>query len=159
VTQEMPEEVDVTFRSTIQLNGKTATGIPVPTEVIEALGGGKRPKVRATVNGYTYRTSVVAWGDGYMMSFSSEQREASGLEAGAEVEVDLALDTAPREVTVPADLAAALDAEADAKRFFETLSYSNQRWHVLSIEGAKAADTRQRRIDKSIAMLREGRAR
>lgn len=147
------------FRSTIQLNGKTATGIPVPTEVVEELGGGKRPKVRATVNGYEYRTSVVAWGGGYMMSFSSEHREASGLEAGAEVDVDLALDTAPRAVDVPEDFAAALNAEPDAKRFFETLSYSNQRWHVLSIEGAKAAETRQRRIDKSIAMLREGRAR
>ncbi len=89
------------FRSTIQLNGKTATGIPVPTEVVEELGGGKRPKVRATVNGYAYRTSVVAWGDDYMMSFSSEHREASGLEAGAEVDVDLALDTAPRAVDVP----------------------------------------------------------
>jgi hypothetical protein len=149
----------VSFSSTIQLNGKTATGIPVPAEVVEELGGGKRPKVRATVNGYEYRTSVVAWGDGYMMSFSSEHREASGLEAGAEVDVELALDTAPREVDLPEDFQAALSAEPDAQRFFETLSYSNKRWHVLSIEGAKAAETRRRRIDKSIAMLRAGRAR
>jgi uncharacterized protein YdeI (YjbR/CyaY-like superfamily) len=79
--------------------------------------------------------------------------------AGDTVDVDMELDTAPREVSVPADLAAALDAEPAARRTFDDLSYSNRSWHVLSIEAAKTDETRQRRIDKSVATLREGRAR
>jgi Bacteriocin-protection, YdeI or OmpD-Associated/Domain of unknown function (DUF1905) len=147
------------FRATIQRNGKTATGIPVPKEVVEDLDAGKRPKVRVTIGGYAYRSSVAAWGDGFMLPLSAEHREGAGVAAGDEVDVTLEADTAPREVDVPPDFAAALALEPQAKAFFEGLSYSNQRWHVLSIEGAKAAETRQRRIDKSIAMLREGRAR
>ena len=147
------------FRATIQLNGKTATGIPVPAEVIEDLGKGKRPPVHVTVGGHTYRSTVAAYGDVFMLPLSAENREAAGVAAGDEVDVDLELDTQPREVEVPPDFAEALAAEPEAKRFFESLSYSQQRWHVLSIEGAKAAETRQRRVDRSIAMLRDGRAR
>jgi hypothetical protein len=147
------------FRSTVQLNGKTATGIPVPATVVDDLGAGKRPKVLVTVGGHTYRSSVAAWGDGYMLPFAAEHRDATGLAAGDAVDVKIELDAAPREVDVPLDFATALNAAPKAKTFFESLSYSNQRWHVLSIEGAKAAETRQRRIVKSIAMLSEGRAR
>jgi len=86
-------------------------------------------------------------------------REGAGVAGGDTVDVDIELDTAPREVTVPPDFAAALKRQPDAKRFFDGLSYSNQQWHVLSIEGAKTPETRQRRIDKSVDMLREGRAR
>lgn len=149
----------MTFRATIQQNGKTATGIPVPPEVVEGLGSGKHPKVRATIGDYSYRSSVAAWGDRFMLPLSAEHRQGAGVEAGDEVEVGLELDTAPREVDVPPDFAKALRAEPAAKAFFAGLSYSNQRWHVLSIEGAKAAETRQRRIEKSVSMLREGRAR
>jgi hypothetical protein len=147
------------FRATIQLNGKTATGIPVPAEVVEDLGKGKRPPVHVTVGGHTYRSTVAAYGDVFMLPLSAENREAAGVAAGDEVDVDLELDTQPREVEVPPDFAEALAAEPEAKLFFEDLSYSQQRWHVLSIEGAKSAETRQRRVDRSIAMLREGRAR
>lgn len=147
------------FRATIQLNGKTATGIPVPAEVVDDLGKGKRPPVHVTVGGHTYRSTVAAYGDVFMLPLSAENREAAGVAAGDEVDVDLELDTHPREVEVPPDFAEALAAEPEAKRFFEDLSYSQQRWHVLSIEGAKSAETRQRRVDRSIAMLREGRAR
>ncbi len=146
------------FRTTILLEGKTATGFQVPADVVEALGQGKRPPVLVTINGYTYRSTVAAYTDVYMLPLAGEHRTAAGLSAGDEIEVELTLDTAPRTVEVPADLAAALDAEPAARTFFDGLSYSKQRWHVLSVEGAKTAETRQRRIDKSVAMLREGRA-
>jgi hypothetical protein len=146
------------FRATILLNGKTATGIPVPADVVAELGKGKRPPVLATIGPHTYRSTVAAYGDGFMLPLSAENREAAGVEAGDEVSVQLELDTEPREVTVPPDFASALAGEPDAKRFFDGLSYSQKRWHVLSIEGAKTAETRQRRIDKSIGLLRQGKA-
>lgn len=147
------------FRATIRLEGKTATGIPVPAEIVHRLGKGKRPPVRVTVGAHTYRSTVAAWGDVFMLPLSGENREAAGVAAGEEVDVDVELDTEPRTVEVPTDFAEALDAEPETKRFFEGLSYSRQRWHVLSIDGARSAETRQRRIDKSMGMLREGRAR
>ena len=145
------------FRTTIQLEGKTATGFRVPPEVVAALGGGKRPAVTVTIGGHTYRSTVAAYGDVFMLPLAAEHRSAAGVAAGDEVEVELAPDTAPREVEVPADLAAALAAEPEARAFFDGLSYSNRRWFVLSVEGAKAPETRQRRVDKAVAMLREGR--
>lgn len=147
------------FRTTIQQSGKTATGIQVPDEVVEALGSGKRPAVKVTLNGYTYRSTVAVLGGAYMVGVSAEHRAGAGVAGGDEVDVDIELDTAPREVTVPADFAAALDAEPEARRTFDGLSYSKKSWHVLQVSGAKTDETRQRRIDKSIAVLREGRAR
>jgi hypothetical protein len=144
------------FKTTIQLEGKTATGFRVPVTVVEAFGRGKRPPVTVTINGYTYRSTIAAYGDVYMLPLAAEHREAAGVTAGEEIEVDLELDTAPREVDVPADLAAALAAAPDAKRAFEALSYSNKRRITLAVEGAKAAETRRRRIEKSIADLQTG---
>jgi uncharacterized protein YdeI (YjbR/CyaY-like superfamily) len=95
----------------------------------------------------------------YMVSLSAEHRAGAGVEGGDEVDVDIELDTTPRVVTVPDDFAAALGAEPAARRTFDALSYSNQSWHVLQIEGAKSDETRQRRIAKSIDALREGRPR
>jgi hypothetical protein len=146
------------FRSTVILGGKTATGIEVPTEIVEALGSGKRPAVTVTINGHSYRSTVASMGGKFLLPVSAEQRENTGVAAGDDVEVDVELDTEPRVVTVPADFAAALAADAEAKRFFEGLSYSHQRRHVLAVEGAKAAETRQRRIGKAVEMLREGRS-
>jgi hypothetical protein len=147
------------FRTTILQGDKTATGFRVPDEVVEALGAGKRPKVLVTIRGYTYRNSVAVMGGEYMIGVSAENRAGAGVAGGDEVDVDIELDTAPREVTVPADFATALDAEPDARRTFESLSYSNKSWHLLQIEGAKTDETRQRRIAKSVAALREGRPR
>jgi hypothetical protein len=147
------------FRTTILQSGKTATGIQVPAEVVEALGSGKRPAVRVTINGYTYRSTVAVMGGAYMVGVNAEHRAAAGVAGGDEVDVEMELDTAPREVTVPADLAAALEAEPDARRTFDGLSYSNKSWHVLQIAGAKTDETRQRRIAKSVAVLKQGRAR
>jgi Bacteriocin-protection, YdeI or OmpD-Associated/Domain of unknown function (DUF1905) len=147
------------FRTTILGTGKNAAGMEIPDEVVAALGKGKRPPVRITINGYTYRNTVAVMGGVYMVGVSSEHRAAAGLAAGDEVDVDIELDTAPREVAVPADFAAALDADPAARQTFDALSYSNRSWHVLSIDGAKTEETRQRRIEKSIATLHEGRPR
>ncbi len=145
------------FRTKVELGGKTATGIQVPPEIVAGLGAGKKPAVLVTINSYTYRSTVATMGGVFMLPVSAEVRERAGVAAGDEVEVTLELDTAPREITVPPDLAAALDGEPEAKRFFDRLSYSNKRRIVEPIGDAKTAETRQRRIDKAIANLREGR--
>jgi hypothetical protein len=151
--------IDMRFRTTIQQSGKTATGIQVPDEVVEALGSGRRPAVKVTINGYTYRNTVAVVGGVYMVGVSAEHRAGAGVAGGDEVDVDVELDTAPREVAVPADFAAALDAEPNARSTFDGLSYSNKSWHVLQVTGAKTDDTRQRRIAKSVDLLKQGRAR
>jgi len=148
----------VKFRATVLQSGKTATGIEVPESVVEALGSGKRPAVRVTLNGYTYRNTIAVMNGVFMLSVSSDVRQQSGVRAGDEVDVEVELDTAPREVSVPADVVAALEQEPDAKRVFDGLSYSNKLRIVLAIDGAKTAETRQRRIASSIANLRQGRA-
>jgi hypothetical protein len=147
------------FRTTILQTGKTAAGIRVPEEVVIALRSGKRPAVRVAINGFTYRSTVAVMGGVYMVSLSAENRAGAGVVGGDEVDVDMELDTAPREVALPADFTAALDAEPDARKTFDGLSYSNKSWHTLQVTGAKTDETRQRRIDKSVEMLREGRAR
>jgi hypothetical protein len=145
------------FHATLLLNGKTATGIQVPDDVVAALGSSKKPPVRVTIRDTTYRTTVAVVGEAFMIPISEEIRKKAGIAAGDELEVEIEPDLEPREVTVPPDLADALAQDVDAKRFFEGLSYSNKRRFVLSIEDAKTAETRQRRILKAITMLREGR--
>lgn len=145
------------FRASIELHGKTATGIVVPPEVVESLQAGKRPPVRVTINGHTYRSTVAPMAGEYRLPVSAEHRSSSGVEVGDEVEVEIELDTQAREVEVPPELREALDRDADAKRCFDGLSYSNKQRIVLSIEGAKTSETRLRRITKAISELREGR--
>lgn len=123
-----------------------------------ALGAGKRPPVRVTIRGYTYRNTVAVMEGRYMISVSAEVREKAGVAGGEEVDVDLELDTEKREVEVPEDLAAALKRDPEACRFFDGLSYSNKRRLVMAIDAAKAADTRSRRIEKTVANLHDGRA-
>lgn len=147
------------FRATIELGGKTATGIRIPPEVVESLGAGKAPPIRVTIRGHTYRSTVARRGDRYLVGVSAQNREGAGVVAGDEVDVDIELDTEPREITVPPDFADALDADAHVRRFFDGLSYSQKQWYVLPIGEAKKPETRRRRIDKAIGMLREGRKR
>ena len=147
------------FRTTILQSGKTATGIEVPPEVVEALGAGKRPAVSVTINGFTYRSTIAVMGGAYMVGVNADNRAGAGVAGGDEVDVDIELDAAPREVEVPDDFAAALAAEPKAQATFDGLSYSNRSWHVLSINGAKTDETRQRRIAKSVESLKAGRPR
>jgi hypothetical protein len=146
------------MRARIQSNGKTATGIQVPAQVVEGLGSSKRPPVRVTINGYTYRTSIGSMGGVFMLPVTAEVRGSAGVASGDMVDVNIELDTEPREVTLPPDFKRALARDASAKRYFHGLSYSNKRRFVIPIEGAKTAETRQRRIAKAVSTLRESRS-
>jgi hypothetical protein len=147
------------FRTTILQSGATATGIRIPPEIVEGLGAGRRPPIRVTINGYTYRSTIAVMGGDYMVGINADNRAAAGVKGGDEVDVDVELDTAPREITVPPELAAALDVDPAARATFDALSYSNKSWHVLQVTGAKTDQTRERRIAKSIAALRAGKPR
>jgi hypothetical protein len=147
------------FRAKMLTAGKTALGFQIPPDVVEALGAGKRPPVLVTINGYTYRNTVAVYGGVYMIGVSAENRAQAKVKGGDEVSVDLELDTAPREVDVPPELQAALDADPAAKATFEKLSYSNKSWHALQVTGTKNPETRARRIEKNVAALREGNVR
>ena len=141
------------FTTTLEAAGRTATGLEVPAEVVEALGAGKRPKVAVTLRGHTYRTSIGVMGGRSLIPVSAEVRAASGVAAGDRVEVEVVVDDAPREVVVPEDLVSALAAEPGAAPAFAALSYSLQRRHVLAVEGAKAAETRARRVAAVVAAV------
>jgi hypothetical protein len=145
------------FRTTILGGDKTAAGIEIPPEVVEALGSGKKPPVRVTMNGFTYRSSIATVSGVFMVGVTNDFRKESGLAAGDEVDVDIEVDTEKREVVVPPDFAAALDGDPEARRFFDGLSYSNKRRFTMPIDDAKTPETRQRRIDKAVATLHEGR--
>jgi len=121
------------------------------------LRAGKKPAVVVTINGHTYRSTVATVDGRPMIGVSAENRSAAGIEGGAEIEVGLEHDTAPRTVEVPADFAVALAPHPEARAFFDGLNYSERRWFVLGIEDAKTPETRQRRIDKAVERLRSGR--
>ena len=131
---------------------KDATGIEIPEEVITALGKGKKPPVKVTLNGYTYRTTVAVMGGKFLIPLSAEHRNAAGVQGGDVVEVTIELDTEPRTVTVPDDLAQAL-SEAGATAAFDALAYSVRKEHVRQVESAKTAETRSRRIARIVANL------
>ena len=146
------------FAATIELGGKTATGFAVPSEIVEGLAGGKRPPVAVTIGGHTYRSTIAVMSGRFMIPLSAENRQAAGVAAGDKVEVDIELDTHPRVLEVPDDLAAAIAADAAAQSFWASLSYSRRRRIVLSVEGAKTSETRSRRILKSVTDLRDHKA-
>ena len=137
--------------------GKTATGVEVPAEIVAGLGTSKKPPVRVTINGYTYRSTIATMGGKFMLPVSAEVRANAGIAGGDTVEVEIELDDQPREVEVPKDLSEALNINKAAGEFFGGLSYSNKRRIVLAIEGAKTAETRERRIVKSVELLASGK--
>ena len=148
-----------TFRAELLQSGKTTAGFEVPEEIVTKLRGGGHPKVVVRIGGYEFRTSIARMGEQYMLGVSNERRAESGIAPGETHDVEVTLDTAPREVELPEDLASALAADAEAKIFFDTLSYSKQSWHVLKVLEAKTPETRARRVRTSVEMLRDGRAR
>lgn len=144
---------EVSFAAVVLSTGKTSAGIVVPPEIVESLGAGKKPKVFVTLNDYSYRSSIAMMSGDYMIPVSNEVRSASGLSAGESVTVRLRVDTEERVLEIPLDFQVALEANPVAAERFGKLSYSNKRRHTMPIEAAKAADTRARRIEKSIAEL------
>lgn len=146
--------LSTTFTTTVLKDKeKNATGLPVPAEAVAALGAGKKPRVKVTLNGYTYRTSVAVVGGFFMLSLSAENREAARVKPGEAVEVTLELDSEPLIVTVPDDLAAALENAPGARAAFEALAYSRRKEYVRQVESAKAQETRERRIAGIVAKL------
>jgi hypothetical protein len=149
---------EVTFTAVLELHGKTATGIEVPADVVERLGGGRRPAVVVTFGGHSYRTTLGSMGGRVLIPVSAEHRTAAGVSAGDTLQISLAPDAAPREVELPADLAAALDAAPGLRAAFDRLSPSRRKEHVRAIVEAKKPETRDRRVTSVVDGLRDGAA-
>ena len=144
------------FRATVELHGKTATGIEVPDDVVAALGAGNRPAVTVTVGGHSYRTTATRMGGRFLIPLSAENRTAAGVAAGDEIDVDIEPDTAPRAVEVPADLAEALAKDEAAKTTFDALAFTHRKEWVRWVAEAKKAETRAARVAKTIEALHAG---
>ena len=147
----------VRFRATVELEGRTATGMHVPDDVLERLGPGRRPAVRVTVGAHTYRTTVGSMRGRAMLPLSAENRTAAGVAAGDEVEVEVAPDLEPRTVEVPEDLAARLAADPAARATFEGLAPGQRKEWVRWVNEAKRAETRADRVGKTVEALAAGR--
>src|SRR3954471_18208449 len=152
----MTDSKKLSFDTTILQIGNN-TGICVPDEVVENLGAGKKPPVNVTVNNYTYRNTIAVMGGKFMIGVSADIRSKTGIKGGDKVRVTLELDTKPREVEVPADFQRLLDKNPKAKQFFDALSYSNKQRYVLPLGQAKTEETRQRRMEKCIIDLSQGK--
>jgi hypothetical protein len=139
------------FETTIVRNGSMCF-VPVPFDPKPVFGKARAP-VRVTLNGYTYRSTIASMGDGPCVPLRRSHREAAGLEGGETLQVTLELDVQPREVALPADLAAALAASPEAREGWLALSYTHQREHVEAIEDAKRPETRFRRIERALRMV------
>lgn len=149
----------LTFRATVELGGKTATGIEVPADIVAALDAGRRPTVRVTLgpNAYSYITTIGSMGGRLMIPLSAKHRAAAGVSAGALVEVQIATDTGERDVALPGDLATALAQQPTAHAFFEGLAYSHRKEWVRWIEDAKKPQTRATRLTATLQALHAGR--
>lgn len=142
-----------TFKTTLLQGGKTATGIKIPEEIIEKLGAGKKPAVKVTINGFTYRSTVAVMGGAFMVGVSAENRAGAKVNGGDKIEVTIELDTEERVVEVPPDFQKELNKNIVAKKNFDALSYSKKKQIVWSINDAKTAETRQKRIEKGLSSL------
>ena len=131
-------------------------GLEIPPEVVAALGGGKRPRVVITINGHSWKSRVAIMRGRYLLGLSNAHRQAAGVVTGDEVEVEVEFDAEPPVVVEPADFARALDADPVARAAYDRLAYSHKREHVRAIETAKRPETRLRRIEQAVAMLRAG---
>jgi len=142
----------------VRFTAKLPEGDPlveVPFDVKEAYGRARAP-VRGTVNGTEFRTTVAVYGGRYYLGFRKELRDRAGIAPGDELTIELELDDQPREVELPAELAAALEAAPDAKQVFDKLSFTHRREYAEWVAGGKKEETRRRRLDKAVTMLREG---
>ena len=140
----------------LQATGGNTTGFKLTEAFVGELGGGGRPKVVVTMRGYEFRSSIARMGGDYWLGVSAARRADAGVRAGDQIDLEIVLDTRERTVDVPEELAVALAAEPAAKAKWDTLSFSQQRLHAESVAGAKAADTRTRRVAKVVEKLLEG---
>jgi hypothetical protein len=143
------------FTATLELHGRSATGIVVPDDVVAGLGTSKRPSVAVTINGHSYRSTIARMGGRYLLPVAAEHREAAGIAAGESVSVDVVLDEAPREVGIPDDLVGAMDDEARAA--YDALSFTYRKEWVRWVEDAKRPETRATRIAKTVEGLKAGK--
>ena len=143
------------FKTVLLTAGKTATGIKIPPEIIEKLNAGKKPPVKVTINGFTYRSTVAVMGGDFMVGVSAENREGAKVKGGDKIDVTMELDTEPRTLELPAEFKKALVKNTKAKKAFDSLSISKQKVHVLPIANAKTDETRNRNIDKAISALQK----
>ena len=146
------------FRAAVNLpeSAGATSFLGVPPHVVEVLGAGQRPPVVVTLNGYSYRSTVAVYGGQFVVPVRREVREAARVTTGEPLDVSIELDQAPRTVDVPAGLAAALDADPAMRSRFDALSYSHQKEYVDWIASAKREETRRRRIEKAVEMVRAG---
>ena len=149
----------IQFRAVLQPRGPAAAVVLDDAQVAAVGEGARRFPVVATVNGYTWRTSVTRMGGEFLLGLNKEVRQGAGVEAGDEVDVTVELDTAPREVEVPEALAAALAADPQAKTSFEQMAFSHRKEYARWVAEAKQEETRQRRVQRALDMIRAGQTR
>jgi len=149
----------VHFKTQLKPRGNASAVVLDDAQVAAVGEGAKRFPVVASVNGYTWRTSVVRMGGEFLLGLSKEVRRGAGAEVGDEVDVTVELDTAPREVEVPEALAAALAADPEAKASFDRMAFTHRKEYARWIADAKQEQTRQRRLGQALEMIRAGKTR
>ena len=150
---------EIRLTATLQERGPAAA-VVLDDEQVSAVGeGAKRFPVVANVNGYSWRTTVTRMRGEFLLGLSREVREAAGVDAGDSVDVEIELDTAPREVDVPEALATALRGDPAAEAAFGALAYTHRKEYARWIDEAKREDTRQRRVVQALEMIRAGKTR
>ena len=150
---------EIRFRTQLQARGPAAAVVLDDAQVAAVGEGAERFPVAATVNGYTWRTSVARMGGESLVGLSRQVREAAGVAAGDTVDVVVLLDEAPREVDLPDELAAALSADPKATKAFDAMAYTHRKEYARWVAEAKRDDTRQRRISQALEMIRAGKTR
>lgn len=149
----------IQFKAQLQPRGPAAAVILDDAQVAAVGEGAKRFPVSATVNGFTWRTSVSKMGGEFLLGFPREVREKAGVQAGDEIDVNLALDAAPREVEVPPALAEAFAADQEAAAAFEAMAFTHRKEYARWITEAKKDETRQRRVEQAVEMIKAGKTR
>ncbi len=149
----MTNKQRITFKTILLASGKTATGIKIPNDIIENLGAGKKPLIKVTINNFTYRSAVAVMNNAYMVGVSAENRVGANVKGGDAIEVTIELDTEERTIELPSEFKKALDKNIAAKKIFESISNSKKKALIIPIAKSKTAETRNRNIDKALAML------
>jgi Domain of unknown function (DUF1905)/Bacteriocin-protection, YdeI or OmpD-Associated len=141
------------FKTKLLTAGKTATGIKIPPEIIEKLGGGKKPLVKVTINGFTYRSAVAVMGGAFMVGVNAENRDGAKVKGGDIINVTIELDTEERKIEIPGDFQKVLNKNSATKKKFEALSNSKKKALTIPIANGKTEETRNRNIEKAMKIL------